>query len=148
MFPWKKTSPPWPKAGPDAGDAPDDPLAMVPVRLVDVTEEILEDDRIRLCWQVRYRPGFASLLGRLGMWSDAPLRKRLELDVLGTASWRLLDGTRSVARAAAALAERFGLTRHETEAAMAAFVRQLGRRGIIGLASAKKEEEQAKRRNG
>jgi hypothetical protein len=58
----------------------------------------------------------------------------MELDEIGSATWAWLDGQRTVRDLAVLLAERYDLHEREAEVAMAAFVRELGKRGIVALA--------------
>ena len=72
----------------------------------------------------------AKLLGR-----PAPTHeiKKTELDRLGSAVWRLVDGRRSVGRISRMFAKEHQLLEREAEVAVTQFIRQLGQRGVIGL---------------
>jgi hypothetical protein len=61
------------------------------------------------------------------------LRRTLELDAMGTFVWEHIDGQRSVRQLAELVIERYRCLPREAEDGVAAFVRELGRRGIIGL---------------
>lgn len=108
-------------------------LAMSPARSKLVKEEILEDGLVRLTYLSAYKPWFAGMAKRLGVWDGRPLERKLELDELGTFCWNLIDGDRKVREMARILAERYGLPAREAELSVAAFLRELGKRGIIGV---------------
>lgn len=61
------------------------------------------------------------------------LRRTLELDAMGTFVWGHIDGQRSVRQLAELVTERYRCLPREAEEGVAAFVRELGRRGILGL---------------
>ena len=100
----------------------------------DVEESSTTDGLVRLSVPVAVRPVLAGLARRLGLWDGRVLRKTVELDVLGTAVWRAIDGRASVAAIAAGLARDYRLDTREAELSVAQFLRQLGRRGAIGVA--------------
>lgn len=107
---------------------------MVPVKNRDVTETTTPEGLVRVSVPVAIRPALAGLASRLGLWDGKVLRRTVELDILGSAVWALIDGRRSAGEVAAALAGRYRLEQREAELAVAEFFRQLGRRGAIGLA--------------
>lgn len=108
---------------------------MLPARNAQVVEEGLESGLVRLAYPVTIKPWFSGLALRLGLWNGAPLTRRLELDELGSFCWRMVDGNTSVRQMGAALSGRYGLPRREAELAVAAFLRELGRRGVIGMSA-------------
>jgi len=108
-------------------------LSMRPARNAMVREETLPGGVLRLHYLTSMKPWFAGIAKRMGAWDGKPLVKKLELDELGAFCWNLVDGTRSVRDLARALAERYQLPPREAELAVAAFLRELGKRGIIGV---------------
>ncbi len=103
------------------------------VRSVEVHEERTPDGLVRLGYPVTVRPAFAGMLKRVGLWDGRPSLKTLELDAMGSATWELVDGRASVGDVAAAFAARYSLGSREAEVAVASFLRELGRRGLIGF---------------
>ncbi len=128
----KKTPPPPPREG-----SRERSMAMRPAVSRLVREETLESGFARLTYLSAYKPWFAGIAKRFGAWNGGPLERKLELDELGTFCWRLIDGERSVSEMAAVLAERYGLPAREAEMAVAAFLRELGKRGIVGFREAR-----------
>ncbi len=108
-------------------------MALAPVRNRDVVETETPSGCVRLSLPVAVRPPLAGLVRRLGLWDGRILRRTVELDEMGTAVWRLIDGTRPAGEIAAALAARYRLDPREAELAVAAFLRQLGRRGAVAV---------------
>jgi len=108
-------------------------LACIPVRRADVAEERLGSGELVLTYPVILRPWLARLIGRLGGGHRAKATRKLQLDELGTEVWDLLNSRRTVSEVAASLAQRHRLLRREAEMAVTGFLRELGRRGLIGL---------------
>ena len=108
-------------------------MALAPVKSRDVGEEETPQGLVRLSLPVAVRPALAGLARRFGLWDGRVLRKTVELDALGSAVWRLIDGVRPAGEIAAGLAARYRLDTREAELAVADFLRQLGRRGAIGV---------------
>lgn len=75
----------------------------------------------------------ASVLKRLGHAGPEQRFKKLQLDMLGTEVWGEIDGKRSVRQIRDRFADRHRVARREAEIAVTQFLRDLGRRGIIGM---------------
>lgn len=79
-------------------------------------------------------PPWAARVARWFRQDPGPPRiGKLQLDVLGTAVWDMIDGRRSLREIAAAFAEANQLELKEAQVAVSQFARELGRRGLIGL---------------
>ncbi len=110
-------------------------LSYCPVKNGEVIEEKLETGEIMLTYPLVLQPWFLNLARRLGLRSKEPLTRKLQLDAMGSLTWSLLDGKRSVRDLANFVCRRYDLNKREAEVAMTGFLRQLGRRGLIGLRS-------------
>jgi hypothetical protein len=110
-----------------------DALKSIPVKNLRVEEGRLESGEVIIRYPVSMRPWVAGVIKRLRGSADAVRSKKLQLDVLGTEVWNLIDGHRSVRRIVEIFAESHRLQRREAEAAVTQFMRQLGQRGLIGL---------------
>lgn len=108
-------------------------LACVPEKSRQVKETLLDDGNLLLEYSVYVRPWFANLLRRLGSGSDGRIRKKLQLDDLGTQVWGMLDSRRSVREIVQRFARSHQLPERESELAVTRFLRELGKRGLIGL---------------
>ena len=108
-------------------------MGCVPVKNPEVEEERVGEGEVILSWPMRVRP-WARGLGRLlGGGGGKPRQRRLQLDLLGTAVWELLDGRSPVREVVRRFAKRFELHPKEAEVAVSQFLRDLGKRGLIGL---------------
>jgi hypothetical protein len=122
-------------------------LACIPRKTHLVREERMDDDTLRLSYPLAWKPWFGALAGRFGAWDSKPRTKRLELDLMGTAAWRLIDNKRSVREIIARFAEQFGLQPREAEMSMTAFLKQLGKRGLIVIQQGQEHAEAPRRTN-
>ena len=104
-------------------------LAGIPVPHADIRIQVTAQDLVRISYPVSLKPWIARLLPeRISL----PIRT-LELDSMGSFVWQHIDGKTSVLELAGIVAEKYACHPSEAEHAVAAFVRQLGRRGILGL---------------
>ena len=108
-------------------------LNRIPVKSARITADRLESGEVLIGYPVTIRPFFATLAKRFGGSQEQVLTKKLQLDALGTSVWELLDGERSVRQLVQIFAETHQLPPREAEVAVTQFIRELGRRGIIGL---------------
>lgn len=108
-------------------------LNYTPVKNAHVRESRLEGGEILISYPVTLPPLTAALTRWIGA-GKAPVRTgKLQLDLLGSAVWNMLDGQTSLRRLAAKFAEAHQLEPREAEVAVTQFIRELGRRGLIGL---------------
>jgi len=115
-------------------------FAYCPVKNRQVLEEELEGGVKVLTYPLAIRPWLAHLTRRLGLQSREPLTRRLQLDEMGSITWSLLDGKRTVQDVVDFLCRRYKLNRREAEIATTGFLRELGKRGLIGLRLPQEEE--------
>lgn len=108
-------------------------LDRIPVKNIQITEARLGTGQVVISYPVTVRPFFAGLLKRFGGPQAQIRMKKLQLDELGTSVWDMINGTFSVRQ----LVERFAKTQRlearEAEVSVTQFIRELGRRGLIGL---------------
>ncbi len=108
-------------------------LECVPVKNSAVKEVRLENGLVRLCYPLQIKPWLAELRRRFGPAEASPPEKQLELDELGTLTWDLMDGTLRFDEIVRRFCRETRVHPKEAEAAVAQFVRELGRRGLVGL---------------
>ena len=108
-------------------------LACIPEKSGQVRETVGEDGNLLLDYTVSVRPWFAGLLKRLGVGSDGRINKKLQLDELGTQVWGMVDSRRTVRDIVQHFAGEHRLPEREAEAAVTRFLRELGKRGLVGL---------------
>jgi hypothetical protein len=116
-------------------------MACIPVKSEVVTAYRTDADVIRLRYPLVVKPWVADLAKRFGAAANAPPTRQLELDELGTLTWELIDGTRTVRAIVRQFARRTRVHPKEAEAAVTRFLRELGRRGIIGMAPGQAKEQ-------
>jgi hypothetical protein len=121
------------KQSQDTGITRAEALAYTPVKSGQTAETRLDSGEILLVYTVAIRPWFTGLVKRFGGTSDGRFQKKLQLDLLGSEVWDLLDGQRSVREVIRQFARRHQLHPREAEVAVTRFLRDLGKRGLVGL---------------
>jgi len=108
-------------------------LERIPVKSTQITEARLETGEIVISYPVTMRPFFAGLVKRFGGPEVQVRMRKLQLDELGTSVWDMIDGKFSVRKLVERFAKTHQLEAREAEVALTQFIRELGRRGLIGL---------------
>ena len=108
-------------------------LKHVPVKNVHVTETLLESGDVLLKHPARMRPLFAGVIGLFGGRTDRVYERKLQLDSLGAQVWGMIDGESTVKQIIHRFAQAHRLHSREAEISVTTFLRELGRRGLIGL---------------
>lgn len=108
-------------------------LKSTPVRNTKIKEARLETGEVTLSYPATIRPRLAGLFRRLGGEIDRIQVKKLQLDELGTTVWDLIDGNRSVRQIIQEFSKKYQLQSKEAEVSVTQFLRDLGKRGIIGM---------------
>ena len=108
-------------------------LSSIPVKNSDVTELRLETGEVLLTYPVTLRPWIASLAGLFNRSAETFRTRKLQLDALGTFVWDLLNGDSTVEQIILHFSKTHRISRREAEASVTQFLRDLGRRGLIGL---------------
>jgi hypothetical protein len=108
-------------------------LDRVPSKNLQISEERLDSGEVVIHYPVTMRPFFAGLVKRFGGPEVQIQTKKLQLDALGTSVWALIDGKVSVRQLTNSFAATHQLEPREAEVAVTQFLRELGRRGLIGM---------------
>jgi Coenzyme PQQ synthesis protein D (PqqD) len=108
-------------------------LECTPVKNNRVEESRLDNGELQLAYPVMSRSWLDGFVRRLGVRTNRSYLKRLQLDALGTEVWELLDGGNRVRDVIRQFAARHRLQQREAELAVTRFLRELGKRGLIGL---------------
>lgn len=112
-------------------------LSAIPVRNPSVTEEWISDNIVQLTYPLPSGRVVAAIISIFGKKRDFLSRfTKLELDVQGSRVWQAIDGKRSVRKISRDFASETNVDKSDSQLAVSIFLRQLGRRGIIGLKSA------------
>ena len=110
-------------------------LAAIPVQNSEVTVEVSSSGLILIRYPVTLRPWMARWLKRLKGASPQIRYRKLQLDNLGTDVWKMIDGKRTVQDIIDKFAQIHQLPTVESESAITQFLRNLGKRGLIGMRS-------------
>jgi hypothetical protein len=108
-------------------------MSKIPVKNQDVVEQRQASGDVLLVYPVVMRPWIAKLLKRFQKVDTPPQVRKVQLDTLGTSVWDAIDGKRSVRGLIKAFVATHRVHRKEGEVAVTAFIRDLGKRGLIGL---------------
>jgi hypothetical protein len=110
-------------------------LGRIPEKNNQVRETRQESHEILLEYPAAVRPWLVGIAHRLRLHPKGgrPIIRKLQLDQLGTDVWELLDGNRSVNQVIRAFARKHRLHQKEAEVSVVQFLRELGRRGLIGM---------------
>jgi hypothetical protein len=108
-------------------------LGSTPVKNMNVTEIQLDSGEVILTYPLEVRPWLAGLGRRLGITPNTTQTKKIQLDALGTSVWEQMDGKRSVREIIQEFVKKHQLHPKEAEVAVTQFLRNLGKRGLIGL---------------
>ena len=106
-------------------------LAGIPEKSSSVTWQVLESGDILIEYPLKLQPFFLQLAKRLHKEPNQRLTKKLQLDSMGSKVWQMFDGMKDVRTIIADVAEQSGLSLVEAEMSVTAFLRQLGRRGLV-----------------
>jgi hypothetical protein len=83
--------------------------------------------------RISYPVALPRLLRKMWPKTGSLGSRTLELDAMGTFVWQLIDGRRTVRQIAELVGQQYQCRTTEAELAVAQFIRQLGRRNIVGL---------------
>jgi hypothetical protein len=117
---------------------PEQVLRSRPVRNQGVTTEETDEGGLRViaarreAWWVRL----------LNLVLPIPRERVFELDEVGREIWQLCDGERTLEELIGAFVDRHKLTRAEAEWSLRTYLRDLGKRGLVGFAVEKAEENE------
>ena len=106
-------------------------LAGIPERSSSVTWQVLESGDILIEYPLKLQPFFLQLAHRFQKGQAQRPTKKLQLDTMGSKVWQMFDGIKDVKAIIIAVAEQSGLSLVEAEISVTAFLRQLGRRGLV-----------------
>jgi len=108
-------------------------LAAIPVQNSEITTEVSTSGHLIIRYPVALRPWIAKWLRRFKGTSPQIRYRKLQLDNLGTGVWQMIDGKRTVQDIIDDFAQIHQLPAAESESAVTQFLRDLGKRGLIGM---------------
>jgi len=110
-----------------------DALCCIPVRNPLILENRLDSGEIMISYPETLKPWFAGILRKMKKEAEFRRIRKLQLDILGTGVWNLVDGKSTVTEIIDSFAKLHQLYPKEAEVSVIQFLRELGRRGIIGM---------------
>jgi len=113
-----------------------DALYCIPIRNPMVVESRMDSGEMLLSYTETLKPWFAGILRRMNKASEIRRTRKLQLDILGTGVWDLVDGKSTVMEIIDSFAGIHQLYHKEAEVSVIQFLRELGRRGIVGMKQA------------
>jgi hypothetical protein len=108
-------------------------LTLTPVKNMDAFEVVLDSGVVVIHYPVTMRPWMAKWIQRFKGSSPQTGSRKLQLDTLGTQVWKMIDGKRTVRDIVDSFARTHQLERREAETAVTQFLRDLGKRGLVGM---------------
>ncbi|WP_231717271.1 PqqD family peptide modification chaperone [Desulfosarcina ovata] len=112
-------------------------LDCVPVKNSRVITRRMENGLVRITYPATQNTWFAKLANVFARKApDRVFVRKLELDHLGTSVWHMIDARQSVQTIIRHFAAAQQLSSREAEVSVTQFLRELGRRGIIGMRQA------------
>jgi len=108
-------------------------LECIPVQNPQVSEQAEANGEIRLIYQVEVRPWFHGALRKITGSKSTLVTRNLQLDLLGSAVWRMIDGRKSVQKIIDEFKDIHSLNRREAEVSVTAFFKELGKRGLLAM---------------
>ncbi len=116
---------------------PEQVLGSRPIGNPDLATEDLEDGGIRILTQ-RSRSWPIRLLSLV---VTIPRDRSIELDSVGRQVWELCDGEHTLREMIDLFQKRHKLTRTEAEWSLRNYLKDLGKRGLVGFAVEKRDDE-------
>ena len=109
-----------------------DALRCIPVANLSVQVVESENGDILLEYPLQIKPFFQSIFERFQKEQGVPTKK-LQLDEMGSAVWKQINGKNNTQAIITQFAKTYGITLQEAEKSVAAFLVELGKRGIIAM---------------
>ena len=108
-------------------------LECIPVKNPQVSEEAQENGEFRLIYQVQVQPWFQGVLKKITRSKSTLIDRTLQLDVLGSSVWQMIDGRKSVEKIIDEFQTMHQLNRREAEISVTAFFKELGKRRLLAM---------------
>jgi hypothetical protein len=108
-------------------------LTLKPVKNTEAFEVTLSSGVVVIHYPVTMRPWMAKWIQRFKGSSPQTGYRKLQLDTLGMQVWKMIDGQRTVRDIVDNFAHAHQLERREAEMAVTQFLRDLGKRGLVGM---------------
>ena len=108
-------------------------LACIPVVLPAVNWQHQQTGDILIEYPLQLKPLLSAIFARFNPKGSTNLTRKMQLDGLGSQVWLMIDGKATVGEIIRRFASASSLTSQEAEQGVTAFLRELGKRGVIGI---------------
>lgn len=96
-------------------------------------EEEENQEGLLLTYSVEVKPFFHTLIKRVTGKETSNIRRKIQLDQMGSSVWQLIDGQRSVSDIAISFQRQHQLDNRESEISVTSFLKELGKRGLVAM---------------
>lgn len=96
-------------------------------------EEEENQEGLLLTYPVEVKPFFHTLVKRVTGKDTSNIRRKIQLDQMGSSVWQLIDGQRSVRDIATHFQRQHQLDNRESEISVTSFLKELGKRGLVAM---------------
>lgn len=107
-------------------------LRCVPIRSNEIETYTSDSGDLIITYPVVLKPWMAKIAGRRSQ-SDGSNFRKLQLDELGSEVWGMIDNEKTVQQLIDDFALKHQLHVKEAEVSITTFLRELGKRGLVGL---------------
>lgn len=92
-----------------------------------------KQEGLLLTYPVEIKPFFHTLIKRFTGKDTSKIRRKLQLDQMGSSVWQLIDGQRSVRDISTYFQREHQLDNRESEISVTSFLKELGKRGLVAM---------------
>ena len=117
-------------------------LESIPVRNTAIKWELDDKDEVSIVIPQKDKL-WVRITSKIFMLPD---KRVVVLDDVGSFVWMLCDGKTSIEHIVRRLCNKYNLTRKESELSLLTYMRQLGKKGIVGFAVSKEQYEKIQKR--
>jgi len=108
-------------------------LSCIPVQNNVVSWNLDESGLVNIEYVLVLKPLFYSIFKRFAPSAAPEPTRKLQLDERGSSVWRMIDGTNSTADLIKLFSAKHQISTQDAEQSITLFLRELGKRGLIGL---------------
>ena len=108
-------------------------LACKPIQNNVISWKNLDSDLIQIEYTMVLKPLLSAIFKRFSKNTTATPTRKIQLDKMGSSVWKMIDGHKSTADIIQEFAVAQNISTQESEQSITSFLRELGKRGLIGL---------------
>ena len=108
-------------------------LEFIPQKNDRIEETVLDSGELLLTYPAQVRPMFAKIQTFFTKKPVKPVKRKIQLDLLGKSVWYLLNGKNNVKKIINEFAAKHKVDKKEAEMSVTLFLKSLGEKGLIGM---------------